>query len=186
MEILELLVRRFVHQAVETLLEHGKSRIGMKPKNKRLSTSPGNSLLSSVFLQFLSRRAVCSQVGSDKHSSEVLARATENLAASVGQVEVVVATVVTVDGNPSPPQLKWKRGQAGVGKRKVHCQSVIIIPGTFLFQNVIGLSGSLAGYLLFIGQTADAACTPLVGYFSDRSAGCYRFGRRKCWHAVGT
>ena len=57
-------------------------------------------------------------------------------------------------------------------------------PFVFL-QNVLGLTGSLAGYLLFIGQTADAACTPLVGYFSDKSSGCYKFGRRKCWHAFG-
>ena len=57
-------------------------------------------------------------------------------------------------------------------------------PFVFL-QNVLGLTGSLAGYLMFIGQTADAACTPLVGYFSDKSSGCYKFGRRKCWHAFG-
>ena len=55
----------------------------------------------------------------------------------------------------------------------------------YFLQNVVGLTGSLAGYLLFIGQTADAACTPLVGYFSDKSSGCYKFGRRKCWHAFG-
>ncbi|XP_067413482.1 major facilitator superfamily domain-containing protein 12 isoform X2 [Emydura macquarii macquarii] len=51
---------------------------------------------------------------------------------------------------------------------------------------VLGYSSRHAGALLLVGQVADGLCTPLVGYESDRSAGCGRYGRRKSWHLVGT
>ena len=42
-----------------------------------------------------------------------------------------------------------------------------------------------AGVLLLAGQLADGLCTPLVGYESDRTAGCGAYGKRKSWHLVG-
>lgn len=36
-----------------------------------------------------------------------------------------------------------------------------------------------------IGQVADAICTPLIGYESDRTPGCGNYGKRKTWHLVG-
>ncbi|XP_019368815.1 PREDICTED: major facilitator superfamily domain-containing protein 12 [Gavialis gangeticus] len=51
---------------------------------------------------------------------------------------------------------------------------------------VLGYSSAAAGALLLTGQVADGVCTPLVGYESDRSAGCGRYGRRKSWHLAGT
>ncbi len=43
----------------------------------------------------------------------------------------------------------------------------------------------LAGYLMFIGQIADALSMPVAGILSDRSNGCYNMGKRKWWHAIG-
>ncbi|XP_073180437.1 major facilitator superfamily domain-containing protein 12 isoform X2 [Lepidochelys kempii] len=54
------------------------------------------------------------------------------------------------------------------------------------FHAVLGYSSAHAGALVLVGQVADGVCTPLVGYESDRSAGCGRYGRRKSWHLVGT
>ncbi|XP_074834664.1 major facilitator superfamily domain-containing protein 12 isoform X2 [Carettochelys insculpta] len=51
---------------------------------------------------------------------------------------------------------------------------------------VLGFSTAHAGALLLVGQVADGVCTPLVGFESDRSAGCGRYGRRKSWHLAGT
>ncbi|XP_052558183.1 major facilitator superfamily domain-containing protein 12 isoform X2 [Tympanuchus pallidicinctus] len=51
---------------------------------------------------------------------------------------------------------------------------------------VLGYSHGLAGGLLLAGQVADGLCTPLLGYETDRSAGCGRYGRRKSWHLAGT
>ena len=42
-----------------------------------------------------------------------------------------------------------------------------------------------AGVLLLVGQVADAICTPLIGYESDRTPGCGNYGKRKTWHLVG-
>ncbi|KAK2831805.1 hypothetical protein Q7C36_016891 [Tachysurus vachellii] len=37
-----------------------------------------------------------------------------------------------------------------------------------------------------MGQIADGVCTPLIGYESDRTAGCGSYGKRKTWHLIGT
>lgn len=50
---------------------------------------------------------------------------------------------------------------------------------------VLGYSHGLAGGLLLAGQVADGLCTPLLGYETDRSAGCGGYGRRKSWHLAG-
>lgn len=41
------------------------------------------------------------------------------------------------------------------------------------------------GYLLLIGQIADALSTPFVGYESDRLSGFCNYGKRKSWHLLG-
>ncbi|KAK2542076.1 Mfsd12 [Columba livia] len=51
---------------------------------------------------------------------------------------------------------------------------------------VLGYGHRLAGGLLLAGQAADGLCTPLLGYETDRSTGCGRYGRRKSWHLAGT
>ncbi|XP_020905896.1 major facilitator superfamily domain-containing protein 12 isoform X2 [Exaiptasia diaphana] len=51
-------------------------------------------------------------------------------------------------------------------------------------HKVIGFSSVNSGFLLLIGQVADALATPLVGIESDRTTGC-KYGRRKIWHVVG-
>ncbi|XP_038626672.1 major facilitator superfamily domain-containing protein 12 isoform X2 [Tachyglossus aculeatus] len=53
-------------------------------------------------------------------------------------------------------------------------------------HSVLGYTSGGAGVLLLVGQVADGICTPLVGYESDQSGGCGRYGRRKAWHLVGT
>ncbi|KAJ8951322.1 hypothetical protein NQ318_008226 [Aromia moschata] len=56
------------------------------------------------------------------------------------------------------------------------------------FHLVLGFSNWETGFLLLVGQVADALATPFVGYHSDQSdnfAIC-RYGRRKVWHLLGT
>ncbi|TNM98321.1 hypothetical protein fugu_014567 [Takifugu bimaculatus] len=52
------------------------------------------------------------------------------------------------------------------------------------YHSVLGLQNANAGVLLLVGQVADALCTPLIGYESDRTAGCGNYGKRKTWHLV--
>uniref|UniRef100_UPI0037E9427E major facilitator superfamily domain-containing protein 12-like isoform X2 n=1 Tax=Semicossyphus pulcher TaxID=241346 RepID=UPI0037E9427E len=54
------------------------------------------------------------------------------------------------------------------------------------YHSVLGFQNSYAGVLLLVGQIADAICTPLIGYESDRTPGCGNYGKRKTWHLVGT
>ncbi|XP_040911552.1 major facilitator superfamily domain-containing protein 12-like [Toxotes jaculatrix] len=54
------------------------------------------------------------------------------------------------------------------------------------YHSVLGFLNTNAGVLLLIGQVADAICTPLIGYESDRTPGFGNYGRRKTWHLVGT
>ncbi|KAM4708904.1 major facilitator superfamily domain-containing protein 12 isoform 2-T2 [Discoglossus pictus] len=54
------------------------------------------------------------------------------------------------------------------------------------YHSVLGFDSFYAGLLLLVGQVADGICTPLVGYESDRHAGCLPYGRRKSWHLIGT
>lgn len=50
---------------------------------------------------------------------------------------------------------------------------------------VLGYRSINAGAMLLIGQIADGACTPLVGYESDRTPGFFGYGKRKSWHLLG-
>lgn len=54
------------------------------------------------------------------------------------------------------------------------------------YHSVLGFRNTYAGVLLLVGQVADGVCTPLIGYESDRTAGCGSYGKRKTWHLVGT
>ncbi|XP_048065814.1 major facilitator superfamily domain-containing protein 12 [Megalobrama amblycephala] len=54
------------------------------------------------------------------------------------------------------------------------------------YHSVLGFKDTNAGALLLVGQIADGICTPLIGYESDRTAGCGKYGKRKTWHLVGT
>nr|XP_046263708.1 major facilitator superfamily domain-containing protein 12-like [Scatophagus argus] len=54
------------------------------------------------------------------------------------------------------------------------------------YHSVLGFQNAYAGVLLLVGQIADAICTPLIGYESDRTPGCGNYGKRKTWHLVGT
>ncbi|XP_012695004.1 major facilitator superfamily domain-containing protein 12a isoform X2 [Clupea harengus] len=54
------------------------------------------------------------------------------------------------------------------------------------YHSVLGFNNTYAGVLLLVGQIADGFCTPLIGYESDRTAGCGTYGKRKSWHLVGT
>ncbi len=53
------------------------------------------------------------------------------------------------------------------------------------YYYVIGLSYVHAGILYLCGQVADAAFTPFIGYFCDRTYVKF-YGRRKLWHLMGT
>lgn len=54
------------------------------------------------------------------------------------------------------------------------------------YHRVVNFSNPSAGYLLLIGQIADAICTTFVGFESDRTRrGLFNYGRRKSWHLVG-
>lgn len=54
------------------------------------------------------------------------------------------------------------------------------------FHRIVNFDNSLAGYLLLLGQVADAISTTFVGFESDRTqSGFFNYGRRKSWHLVG-
>ncbi|CAF3205189.1 unnamed protein product [Rotaria sp. Silwood2] len=51
---------------------------------------------------------------------------------------------------------------------------------------VVNFSNASAGYLLLIGQIADAISTVFVGWGSDRTrTSLCHYGRRKTWHLIG-
>lgn len=54
------------------------------------------------------------------------------------------------------------------------------------FQSVNLFSKIFAGFILLLGQLADAIATPLVGYESDKMNGCFGYGKRKSWHVLGS
>ncbi len=54
------------------------------------------------------------------------------------------------------------------------------------YHRVVNFSNASAGYLLLIGQVADAISTTFVGFESDRTrTGLFHYGRRKTWHLIG-
>lgn len=54
------------------------------------------------------------------------------------------------------------------------------------YHRIVNFSNASAGYLLLIGQVADALATTFIGFESDRTrAGLFGYGRRKTWHLIG-
>ncbi|CAF1445090.1 unnamed protein product, partial [Didymodactylos carnosus] len=54
------------------------------------------------------------------------------------------------------------------------------------YHRIVKFSNSSAGYLLLIGQVADAISTTFVGFESDRTvSGFFNYGNRKSWHLIG-
>jgi Na+/melibiose symporter-like transporter len=54
------------------------------------------------------------------------------------------------------------------------------------YHRVVMFTNAWAGYLLLIGQVADALSTTFIGFESDRTrTGLYHYGRRKTWHLIG-
>jgi Na+/melibiose symporter-like transporter len=54
------------------------------------------------------------------------------------------------------------------------------------YERIVGFTGPDAGYLLLIGQVADAIATTFIGFESDRTrTGLFHYGRRKTWHLIG-
>lgn len=53
-------------------------------------------------------------------------------------------------------------------------------------HRVVLFDNSLAGYMMLLGQIADALSTIFIGFESDRTEhGLCNYGRRKSWHLVG-
>jgi len=53
-------------------------------------------------------------------------------------------------------------------------------------QEVVGISHSLAGYILLLGQVVDAVATPIIGIKSDSAPLFQCSTKRKSWHLAGT
>lgn len=64
------------------------------------------------------------------------------------------------------------------------CASIWFSYSLVFYHRVANFSNSSAGFLLLIGQVADAISTTFVGFASDRTK--YGFcGKRKSWHFLG-
>lgn len=64
------------------------------------------------------------------------------------------------------------------------CASMWFTYLVLFFHKVALLGNTYAGLLILIGQVADAAATPFIGFLCDKTH--LRYGRRKFWHLVGT
>lgn len=64
------------------------------------------------------------------------------------------------------------------------CASMWFTYLLLFFHMVLRINNTYAGILLLIGQVADAAATPVIGFLCDMTRS--RYGRRKTWHLVGT
>ncbi|CAF1271122.1 unnamed protein product [Rotaria magnacalcarata] len=54
------------------------------------------------------------------------------------------------------------------------------------YHRIVNFTNASSGYLLLIGQIADALATTFVGFESDRTrTGLFGYGRRKTWHLIG-
>lgn len=53
-------------------------------------------------------------------------------------------------------------------------------------HRVVNFENATAGYMMLLGQVADAFSTAFVGFESDRTkSGICNYGRRKSWHLIG-
>ena len=64
------------------------------------------------------------------------------------------------------------------------CASMWFTYLLLFFHAVLRINNTYAGIILLIGQVADAAATPVIGFLCDKTRS--RYGRRKTWHLVGT
>ena len=64
------------------------------------------------------------------------------------------------------------------------CASVWFSYSLVFYHRVVKFSNSSAGYLLLIGQVADALATVFVGFTSDQTKHSI-WGKRKSWHLLG-
>ena len=65
------------------------------------------------------------------------------------------------------------------------CASVWFSYLLIYFHDVIHFDNVLAGYIMLVGQIADALATPFIGFEIDQTNGCCKYGKRKSWHIVG-
>ncbi|XP_074655672.1 major facilitator superfamily domain-containing protein 12-like [Tubulanus polymorphus] len=67
------------------------------------------------------------------------------------------------------------------------CASIWFSYSLVYYRNVAQFSNYMAGYMMLLGQIADAIATPLVGYEADHTEkGFCGYSKRKSWHLVGT
>ncbi|KAF6197815.1 hypothetical protein GE061_008782 [Apolygus lucorum] len=69
------------------------------------------------------------------------------------------------------------------------CASMWFTYALVFYTAVIGISHSMAGVLMIVGQVADAISTPIIGTLSDRGSTKLtkaKVGKRKSWYIVGT
>ena len=64
------------------------------------------------------------------------------------------------------------------------CASMWFTYLLLFFHMVLRINNTYAGIILLIGQVADAAATPVIGFLCDKTRS--RYGRRKTWHLAGT
>ena len=64
------------------------------------------------------------------------------------------------------------------------CASMWFTYLVLFYHKVVLLDNLFAGLLVLIGQLADAAATPIIGFLCDMTHVPY--GRRKLWHLIGT
>ena len=86
----------------------------------------------------------------------------------------------------TPPRLSvFRKLSYGVGHIfNDLCASMWFTYLVLFFHKVVELGNTYAGLLILIGQVADAAATPIIGFLCDKTH--VRYGRRKLWHLIGT
>ena len=96
--------------------------------------------------------------------------------------EVVVHDVIISDGGRLSV---WGKLAYGVGHVfNDMCASMWFTYLVLFYHKVVLLDNLYAGMLILIGQVADAAATPIIGFLCDMTH--VRYGRRKLWHLIGT
>ena len=54
------------------------------------------------------------------------------------------------------------------------------------FHRIVLFENATSGYMMLLGQVADAISTIFVGFESDKTQnGLFNYGRRKSWHLIG-
>ncbi|CAF1379363.1 unnamed protein product [Rotaria sp. Silwood1] len=94
-----------------------------------------------------------------------------------------------MEGSISEPDVLSKRSKFAYSVGHVLNDSTITMWFSYLIvfdYRVVNFTNASAGYLLLIGQIADAVSTIFVSLASDRTrTGLFHYGRRKTWHLIG-